>query len=134
MPRVYLYISQQGDAVIVNDHKTTALEGLQTLVGGLIECVNPTKLGSGVDAWVNEEGLMYPEFGINLVGSVVTGRQLVGPVVLTGHNNQGETTDLPKTIITKLKREGLMIDERGMEPFEVANRFFPTTLYSEAID
>jgi hypothetical protein len=132
--RQYLYVGQQGDAVVVRDFNDTALEGLQKLVGGMIECVNPTKLGPSVDVWVNEEGLLYSDFGINLVASYITGRQLVGPAVFAGHNGKGETTDFPTAILARLMREGLMVDQRGMEPFEVANRFFPTSAYSEAVD
>lgn len=128
--REYLYISQGGDAVIVEDLEKDSLGSLQMLVGGNIECVSPTALGPGVDAWVNEEGLLLENFGINLVASFITRRQLVGPMVLTGYDNQGNTTSLPSDIIPRLKREGLMIFERKMEPFEVAARFMPTTVMS----
>lgn len=132
--REYLYLSQGGDAYIVQDDSKDSLTALQTLVGGLIQGVYPTKLGPTVDTWVNEEGLMMPNFGINLVASFITGRQLVGPCVLAGHTPSGDTISVPKKVVTKLKREGLMIDERTWAPFEIANRCFPTTLYSEVCE
>jgi len=132
--REYLYLSQGGDAYIVQDDSNDSLTALQTLVGGLIQGVYPTKLGPEVDTWVNEEGLMIEGFGINLVASFITGRQLVGPCVIAGHTRGGETISVPKKVVTKLKREGLMIDERTWAPFEIANRCFPTTLYSEVCE
>lgn len=132
--REYLYLSQGGDAYMVQDDSKDSLTALQTLVGGLIQGVYPTKLGPEIDTWVNEEGLMMEGFGINLVASFITGRQLVGPCVIAGHTRSGETISVPKKIVTKLKREGLIIDERTWAPFEIANRCFPTTLYSEVCE
>ena len=76
------------------------LADLQTLVGGYIECVRVTP---EIDAWVNEEGLIKGDFVFNLLGSFVVncesqykGHHLVGPVVFTTHDEEGNTLPVPE--------------------------------------
>lgn len=128
----YLYIGQQGDAVLVNSSSQPSLNALQTMVGGWVECVSPNRIDPRVDLWVNEDGLSMPEFGINLVASYISGRQIVGPAVITGFRVDGATIGVPDSVIKKLRRDGLMIDDRVMEPWEVRHRFWPTTLLENA--
>jgi hypothetical protein len=63
------------------------LAGLQRLVDGNIELV---RLDDGVDLWVNEEFLMNGMLPNRLVGRTV----MHGPMVLTRHNDEGETTSI----------------------------------------
>lgn len=67
------------------------LSFLQSLVEGLIECVSLTP---DTDVWVNEEGLFRNDFVSNIGVSLLAGRTLVGPAVLTGQQN-GETVSFP---------------------------------------
>ncbi len=114
----YLYIAQDGTAHIVRQEPNqTSLDCLQALVGGLIESVSPSKVAC--DVWANEEGLYQPGFGINLVASYITGRQLVGPMVLAGSTKNGDTISVPDRVINKLKREGLIIEDSVLSPSEI---------------
>lgn len=127
----YLYIGQQGDAVLVDKGDMPSLEALQTMVGGWVECVSPNKIDPCVDVWVNEEGLFMPEFGINLVASYMTGRQIVGPAVITGYRVDGATIGVPDAVIKNLKRDGLMISQEVMGPRAVRDTFWPTNLIKD---
>lgn len=123
----YLFIDQGGDALIVRQEAhETSLSCLQTLVGGLIQIVPSDKIDA--DVWVNEEGLFFPQFGINLVASYITGRQLVGPVVFANSNEEGDTISLDKNILNLLKREGLLIDDKIWTSSEVANEYLAFTV------
>jgi len=107
----FLLITELGDALLIKSGENT-LQTLQTLVGGLIECVTPTPcgaLGFQCDVWVNEEGF-YMGYGINLVASYMTGRQLVGPAVLTHSTPSGRTTGLTRKNLDSLIKDGLTID------------------------
>ena len=118
----YLYISPSGDAVIVKKGRhEESLYILQGLVDGWIERVPSTRIDC--DVWCNEEALFREGFGINLVASYITGRQIVGPCVLTSATKDGETISLAPHIITKLKREGLIIDEKPLFYGEIKTRF-----------
>ena len=71
------------------------LSFLQSLVEGLIECVSLTPT---TDVWVNEEGLFRNDFVSNIGASLLAGRTLVGPAVLTGQRN-GETVSFPQDLL-----------------------------------
>lgn len=123
----YLFVDQHGDALIVRQEPhETSLSCLQTLVGGLIQLAPSTKIDA--DVWVNEEGLFFPQFGINLVGSYISGRQLVGPVVFANSNSNGDTISLRDSILNKLKREGLMVDDKVWTSAEVAKEYLAFTV------
>lgn len=124
----YLYIGQQGDAVLVDKGDMPSLDALQTMVGGWIQSVSPNKIDPCVDVWVNEEGLYMPEFGINLVASFMSGRQLVGPAVITGFRVDGATIGVPDAVLKNLKRDGLMIADEIMSPTQVRDTFWPTNV------
>lgn len=125
VPNKYLYINEIGDAVVVTQQPgEDSLTCLQTLVNGLIELVRPNKLNC--DVWCNEEALFQPNFGINLVASFMTGRQLVGPIVLTSSNANGDTTSFPQHLMDKLKREGLIIDTGNYSSADIV-RLYPST-------
>lgn len=108
----WIYITEFGDALLVDPTKDT-LSDLQSLVGGLIECVASTRnrMGFACDVWVNEEGLFREDFAINLVASYLTGRQLVGPAVICTSDANGYTHGLSEANIRRLERDGLMIDD-----------------------
>ena len=73
------------------DLQGDSLSALQGVVGGYIETVHHEALEeNGITAWANEEGL-YLSLSPNLV---VYGQPIVGPVVFTGHNDEGETIGL----------------------------------------
>ena len=125
MPNKYLYINEIGDAVVVTQQPNEdSLTCLQTLVNGYIELVRPNRLGC--DVFCNEEALFQPNFGINLVASFITGRQLVGPIVFASADSQGNTTSFPQHLMNKLKGEGLMIDTGDYSAADIVN-LYPST-------
>jgi hypothetical protein len=113
-PKQFVLIEDTGDAYLVNAGDDT-LPTLQSLVDGWIECATADRstLGFEADVWVNEEGLFRNDFGINLVASFITGRQLVGPAVLARSSAQGETLGLTLTHIYTLVNDGLMLNDNG---------------------
>ena len=117
----FILIEDTGDAYLVNSGDDT-LSTLQSLVDGLIECVTATKatLGFDADVWVNEEGLYRPDFGINLVASFMTGRQLVGPAVIAKSTPQGKTTGLTLTNLYTLINDGLMLNDNGGSGYSIS--------------
>lgn len=113
MTKQFLLIEDNADAYLVNSDDEDTLSTLQTLVGGWVECVttNRNTLGFEADAWVNEDGLSREDFGINLVASVITGRQIVGPAVIARFSHEtGATLGLNKAHIQRLVNDGLMIE------------------------
>lgn len=109
-------IEDTGDALLVRVDGDT-LPALQTLVDGLVDIV----VAPPLDVWVNDEGYWRESFGINLVASILTGRQLVGPAVLARSCRQGKTTGLSTVDVRRLQRSGLAIDTndgRGYTPDE----------------
>lgn len=70
------------------------LDSLQAEVGGRIEVVG---LAKGVDAYVNEEGLLENlPFNCHLPSEFGGGRTVpvVGNIVIASHDDEGETTGL----------------------------------------
>ena len=120
MTKQFVLIEDTGDAYLVNSGDDT-LPTLQALVDGWIECVTASKreLGFDADVWVNEEGLFRNDFGLNLVMSVVTGRQLVGPAVLARSNSQGATLGLTPSNLYQLVHDGLMLDDNDEKGYSV---------------
>lgn len=120
MTKQFLLIEDNADAYLVNSDDEGALipalstlTVLQTLVGGWVECVAPNRrtLGFEADVWVNEDGLSREDFGINLVASFLTGRQIVGPAVIARFDGEtGETLGLTKAHVQRLVNDGLMIE------------------------
>lgn len=122
----FIYIANDGYAFLVNhDDSERTLRTLQTLVDGLVDCVtgDQTILGFRADVWVNDEGLYRNDFGINLVASYITGRQLVGPAVITTTTRGGETRGLTPQQVQRLISDGLVVDDnegKGWTPAEAA--------------
>lgn len=63
-----------------------SLKSLQSIVGGLVECVHV----GGLDLWVNEEGLLL-DLPFN---REIEGIPLVGTILVTGTDGEGELTSL----------------------------------------
>lgn len=97
MKAIYLNDLDGKSYVVESKQGQSTLDFLQSLVGGLIECVS---LSSHVDLWVNEEGLFREDFGLNIKASRLAGRgyHLVGPAVMTGQKN-GETIEIGEDYI-----------------------------------
>ena len=88
----YLVIDDDGTVYKVKPGGNS-LRDLQALVIGLIELIRvPQNLFKSVDAWVNEEGLIKGDFVYNFLGSHICGTDLVGPVVFTSCDDDGNTT------------------------------------------
>lgn len=107
----FVVIEQTGYAFVTGSG-TNTLETMQLLVEGLVECVTVDSkvLGFSADVWVNEEGLYRPDFSINLVASYMTGRQLVGPAVLSRSTSHGRTVGLTERHLERLAADGLFLD------------------------
>jgi hypothetical protein len=122
MTKEFLLIRDNGIAYLVESDEST-LSTLQTLVDGLVECVNADKrsLGFEADVWVNEEGLFRQDFAINLVASFITGRQIVGPAVLARSNSNGATLGLTSSQINRLIEDGLMIEQAAEGAFTLTD-------------
>lgn len=122
----FLYIANDGYTFLVNhDDSGRTLSTLQTLVDGLVDCVtgDPATIGFRADVWVNDEGLFRNDFSINLVASYLTGRQLVGPAVITTTTRGGDTRGLTKEQVQRLINDGLIVDDndgKGWTPAEAA--------------
>ena len=72
-----------------------SLKALQGLVGGYITTFYvPVGEGSfdekGITSWANDEGLMIGQ-ELNILAA---GQPIVGPVVFTGHDDEGDTVGL----------------------------------------
>jgi len=83
----YLVIDDDGSVYKVKPGPDS-LADLQALVMGRIELV---RVNPDIDAWVNEEGLIAGDFVYNFLGSHIAGRDLVGPVVFTSCDDDGNT-------------------------------------------
>lgn len=113
MSTTALYIDEYANVALVDlTSEISTLRALQRLVDGLVDCVAFTDTVSGVsgDCWVNDEGLYRQDFGINLIATVMTQRQLVGPVVICNHDNNGETTGITDSQLDALRASGLGFD------------------------
>lgn len=89
---IRVIIARPGEAPFVTTIENT-LEAMQSVVGGYIERIPVSFIITGtpdVDLWVNEEGLL-----INLpFNRVVAGTPVVGPILVTSSDEEGETTGL----------------------------------------
>ena len=83
----YLVIDDDGSVYKVKPGPDS-LADLQALVMGRIELV---RVNPDIDGWVNEEGLIAGDFVYNFLGSHIAGRDLVGPVVFTSCDDDGNT-------------------------------------------
>lgn len=118
----YLFISDNGDAYVV-EPDGTSLSTLQRLVDGFVDvvacnggvaCNRGYATTRGMDCWVNDEGLSRSDFGLNFVASLLSGRQLVGPAVITRSDNDGNTIGLTDEDLRRLtERDGLLLVEGG---------------------
>jgi len=113
MTKLFLLIEDNADAYIVSSDDDSTLRTIQGLVDGYVECLSANRrvIGFESDAWVNEDGLSRNDFGINLVASYLTGRQIVGPAVIARFSHDtGETLGLGKAHIQRLVNDGLMVE------------------------
>lgn len=84
-------LKKPGETAQETTLKGSTLEALQGLVEGYITTVYHEALDeAGITAWANDEGLLIGQEP-NLL---VYGQPIVGPVVFTGHNDEGETVAL----------------------------------------
>lgn len=82
---------QPGQPSKVEDMGDDTLAWLQAKVEGYITTVYAEALdAAGVTCWANDEGLLIGQ-APNLL---VYGQPIVGPVVFTGHDDEGETVGL----------------------------------------
>ena len=116
MTQQFIVIEESGYAFLVNHEGDDTLRFLQTAVDGLIEYVpaDVRVLGFFADLWVNEEGLFRDDFGVNLVGSQIANRRIVGPMVIARSSAEGETIGLSLTdIYTVIYDEVLSLDDNN---------------------
>lgn len=85
-------IAEPYDLTVVCDVDGSSLTPLQALVGGLIECVSLTK---DHDMWIHEEG--------RLLGLCPNRAGLVGPIVVTRNDDEGNTRSLDEIDVQRLR-------------------------------
>lgn len=95
-----LLVPTEGDMTEVH---ISGYKQLQQHVGGVFDCVHiERQLGDrpvGFDMWVNDEGLLL-KMGLNPRASLIAGRTIVGPAVLTGApSNTGNATSVTQPTI-----------------------------------
>ena len=94
MKALYIPVTEKMELVDIDER--AVLKSLQGYVGGLVEFVEiPT--GDAV-AWANEEGTVL-SMGHNKRASQLAEQTIVGPVVITGEqNDEGDLTGVPEWI------------------------------------
>jgi Domain of unknown function (DUF3846) len=122
---------------ITTEADGSTLDGLQKRVGGYVDVVEAIP---GVDVWVNDEGVIldlpyndratfiaittpaviargdYPT-PIDLSGGLTLSLQrlqatrLFGDAVITGHDDEGNTTSVPDHMISHLQRAHILVDD-----------------------
>jgi hypothetical protein len=106
-----LVINTEGDATLRAFTDDNLLAEFQQEVGGYVEVVNT----EGFSIWFNEDGLSrnLPLNGFaSWLLSPWTGGGLVGNVILTGPEKDGEPTDVPEKVagqainLAKIAKEG----------------------------
>jgi hypothetical protein len=88
-----LRIDTEGQPTLLDlDAPEGSLKVLQTAVDGLIE---PVRVSTGFEMYVNEEGLFRDDFGLNGWALAAFGVTIKGAVVLTGLvDDEGDTLGL----------------------------------------
>lgn len=119
--RNMIYIDEFGNIarVDVPDAVGASLQSLQKMVDGLITITDGTVNHIPVDIIANDEALYRPDMGINLVASYMTGRQLVGPVVLATADVEGRTKGFGLAKLSVLLKDCL-VDETIHTPDSIA--------------
>lgn len=102
---VYLYISEFGDAIPVTVNEAGSLSTLQTCVEGYVQVVTGRLGGMNVDLWVNEEGLFRSDFSVNPIASMICGQTIVGPVVITRCDKEGNTIGFTDNMMERISQE-----------------------------
>jgi hypothetical protein len=98
-----MVVKADSEALTVTEHFEHSLENLQKAVGGYIEAVRIT---DSIVMWVNEEGKLNdlaPNFNLNGVGDMLLD-VVVGDVVITGCNGEGDTLSLSYDNVEELKK------------------------------
>jgi hypothetical protein len=98
-----MVVKADSEVLTVTDHFEHSLESLQKAVGGYIEAVSVTH---DIVMWVNEEGKLNnltPNFNLNGIGDLILD-VVVGDVVFTGTNGEGDTTSLTYDDVEELKK------------------------------
>jgi hypothetical protein len=112
----FVYLNEFGDALRVERQPhEQSLAFFQTLVDGLITVVSSPMF----DFVCNDEGLFRQDFGINLVASLLSKRQLVGPCVISKTDRDGNSIGLTEADIRSLD---LFMDDRIWKSHEVAEK------------
>jgi len=122
-----IYIDEFGTIARVAAEGIT-LRQLQDLVGGLITITDGVVNNIGVDIIANDEALYLPNMGINLVASYMTGRQLVGPVLLATADAQGNTRGFGLAKLSIIL-QGCDVEEDVYQPYEIVD--LRTAMFAE---
>lgn len=100
-----LLIPVEGDISVIEIPKENSLEALQKHVGGLIELL---RLPHNTDCYINEEGKLIGlppnpvALGVFnfLGGQLFEGDYISGPMVMIGHDGNGNVADLASDLLT----------------------------------
>lgn len=105
-------VKNPGETAELFDLDTDSLKSLQEAVGGYVTTVFDPKMdGAGITIWANDEGLLH-RLDPNLL---VHGQPIVGPVVFTGHDDEGNTIALTEDQVLRVRAflAKTTLDERG---------------------
>lgn len=98
-----MLVKADSETLTLTESFEHSLENMQKAVGGYIEAV---RISDDIVMWVNEEGKLNdltPNFNLNGVGDLLLD-VVVGDVVITGTNEEGDTTSLTHDNIEELKK------------------------------
>ena len=99
MKAIVKHPGQAPQKIDINDGDT--LSSLQALVDGLVTTVYVEGFDeAGITVWANDEGLLM-RLTPNLL---IEGQPIVGTVVFTGHNDEGETVGLTRYQMAAVER------------------------------
>lgn len=116
-----LLITVGGDAKIVSIDTDNFLDDLYRLTNSTIVQALALPCYGQTSMWIDEEGKINGRQGLNLVATGVfrrcyRGDFIMGDVVLLGGaDDEGYTLGIEKSALTKLRREGMMIEDARKE-------------------
>jgi hypothetical protein len=96
-------LDDDGDSITYNALRHAVFHGREHALG----YIDRVDLGSGVDAWIDEEGMLIPWdeqrfLALHPPGLKHFGQTLAGHVVLTGADGWGNSVALPDNVIVEL--------------------------------
>lgn len=108
-----LHVKTNGETQVVTLPEQDSYLALKEMVGGWIDAVN----GDGFVVYVHDEGLLIEGMEPNVFATFLTGRVIMGDVVVVGSLNaqgyhDGENHDVPTEIVEMAEMKALAMNTR----------------------